>query len=57
MYNIDYPTYAIASMTVAQFKQLKRAVRVLCSAGVPHKDAVDIILTAHNKREHYRQTA
>jgi uncharacterized protein YjhX (UPF0386 family) len=55
MYNVDFPTYAIASMTVAQFKQLKRAVRVLCSAGVPYKDAVDIILTAQDKREHFKR--
>ena len=55
MYNVDFPTYAIAGMTLAQFRQFRRAVRVLVLIGVPFKDAVDIILTAQDKREHFKR--
>ena len=42
--------YAIATMTVSEFRAFKRALTTLLRAGVQYHEAVDILIAAHQRR-------
>ena len=46
--------YSLSTMTVAEFKIFKRAVRILVSAGLTHEDAVNILTQAREQRAENR---
>lgn len=47
MYNDD-----IATMTVTEFRAFRKAVAVLCRAGISHSDAVQILINAQQTKRH-----
>lgn len=53
MFNVA-PATVLASFTVAEFRAFKKAVRVLCMAGISHDTAVDILLRARTERDEAR---
>ena len=49
------PAIVLASFTVAEFKAFKRAVRVLCMAGMSYDVAVDMLLRVRAERDEQRR--
>lgn len=44
----------LASMTVAEFKQFKRALAILHRSHILTADAIDILVSAHVRRTRYQ---
>jgi hypothetical protein len=44
----------LASLTVAEFRQFKRALAILHRSHVSTADAIDILVSAHVSRTRYR---
>lgn len=52
---MDYNAYLL-TLSIAEFRRIKKAVRLLLSCGVNADNALDVIVTAHRlRREDYNR--
>jgi hypothetical protein len=50
---MDYGVYLV-SLSLSEYRALRKAIAVLVRAGIPREDALQIIVTAHqNKARRY----